>query len=258
VEPWLVDLEEGRQDPAWDAFLDGYRRLLFATIRHYVQDYDDVMDVFTWVCEALRENDFRRLRAYAAGPAHKARFSTWLVAVVRNLTIDWLRKRDGRLRPRSAEACLTCIQRRILEEVFSRGRSHAEAYELIRSRDDVALTFGAFLRELATVYRTVTERGGRLARELSAPAPVSADTVPGGLDVIAGAEARHVLEAELQALPSGDRLLLQMYVVDEVPAADVARILGLRNAKAVYNKAYRGLAALRERLERAGLGPGDL
>src|SRR5207249_1151385 len=46
VEDWVAELERGRFDAAWDLFLDRYRRLIFAAIRHYAQDYDDVMDVF--------------------------------------------------------------------------------------------------------------------------------------------------------------------------------------------------------------------
>ena len=59
----MAELQEGRSDAAWDLFLDRYRRLIFAAIRHYAQDYDDVMDVFARVCEALRADDSRRLKA---------------------------------------------------------------------------------------------------------------------------------------------------------------------------------------------------
>ena len=40
------------------------------------------MEVFACVCEALRADDFRRLRTYAAEPVHRARFGTWLVSVL--------------------------------------------------------------------------------------------------------------------------------------------------------------------------------
>jgi DNA-directed RNA polymerase specialized sigma24 family protein len=43
-----------------------------------------------------------------------------------------------------------------------------------------------------------------------------------------------------------------------MPADQVARSLGLQNAKAVYNRVYRALAQLRERLERSGIGAGNL
>jgi DNA-directed RNA polymerase specialized sigma24 family protein len=46
--------------------------------------------------------------------------------------------------------------------------------------------------------------------------------------------------------------------VEELSAADIARILGLPNAKAVYNRVYRGLELLRSTLEKSGLRRGDL
>jgi DNA-directed RNA polymerase specialized sigma24 family protein len=48
-------------------------------------------------------------------------------------------------------------------------------------------------------------------------------------------------------------VVLQLYVVEELPAATVAVMLGLANAKVVYNRVYRALAAAREYLERSGV-----
>ena len=108
VDDWVAELQAGRPEPAWDRFLDRYRRLIFSAIRHYAEDYDDVMDVFAQVCEALRADDLRRLRSYVDQPDHRARFSTWLVTVVRHLR----RRRRRRppqfqLRPR----CKGCLRR---------------------------------------------------------------------------------------------------------------------------------------------------
>jgi DNA-directed RNA polymerase specialized sigma24 family protein len=41
-------------------------------------------------------------------------------------------------------------------------------------------------------------------------------------------------------------------------AADVARLVGWPDAKAVYNRVYRALATLRAELGREGIGSGDL
>jgi RNA polymerase sigma factor (sigma-70 family) len=256
VETWLVELEAGRREAAWDAFLDRYRALVFAAIRHYVHDHDDVMDVFTWVCEGLRRDDLRRLRGYAAEPAHQARFTTWLVTVVRHLTVDWLRRRDGRPRPGAAASTLPEVQRRICEEVFDRQRSHLEAYELIRSRDDPTLTFGRFLKELAAVYRAVTSSRGRLHRELAVPLPP--EVAGGAGDLVANQESGRILKGALGALPSTDRVAVEMYVIDGLPAGEIARVLGLPNAKAVYNRVYRALETVRRSLEGVGLGRDDL
>src|SRR2546430_6539303 len=113
MEGWAAGLESGKPDAAWDLFLDRYRRLIFAAIRHYAQDYDDVMDVFARVCEALREGDLRRLRGYAAQPRHRPPLSTWLATGARHPTVHWFRHRDRRRRPSLVPAAHPPLRRRI-------------------------------------------------------------------------------------------------------------------------------------------------
>src|SRR5437899_5813382 len=178
MEGWAAELASGRPDAAWDLFLDRYRRLIFAAIRHYAQDYDDVMDVFARVCEDLREGDLQRLRTYAAQPDHRARFSTWLVTVVRHLTVDWFRHRDGRRRLSVVAEGLPPLRRRIFELVFLDRRSHIEAYELIHAGEAPTLTFREFLSELRATYHAVsTGRRGQVLRDL-APASEAVEDLP--------------------------------------------------------------------------------
>jgi RNA polymerase sigma factor (sigma-70 family) len=250
MERWIVALEEGRPEEAWDEFIGRYRRLVFAAIRHYVRDHDDVMDVFASVCEMLRKDDFCRLRQYSPRGERRARFTTWLVVVVRHITVDWLRRRNGRPRAMNGGTDISPLQRRIREEVLSARGSHAEVFERIRSRDDPNLTFGSFLRELAAAYRALPASDPSVGL-VGDPSQVS-------IDVAEARETREILDAALASLAGADRAAVLMYVVDELPAADVARILGLPNAKAVYNRVYRALADVREALERAGLVRGDL
>ena len=246
MEPWGSALQESRLDAAWELFLDRYRRLIFSAIRHYVQDYDDVMDVFARVCEALREDDLRRLRQYVEQPVHQARFSTWLVTVVRHLTVDWFRHRDGRSRLSVVAAELPPLRRRIFEHVFLHKRSHIEAYELMRSADCVDLPFGKFLLEVSATYRAVADgRRGRILRELGGPAPpvMESEEMNDSVD-----ERREELEYALSSLSPEERVAVQLYVVEEMPAESVAKVVGWPNAKAVYNHVYRALAAMRARL----------
>lgn len=256
MEDWMAELQAGRPEVAWDRFLDRYRRLIFAAIRHYAQDYDDVMDVFARVCEALRGDDLRRLRAYVDQPDHRARFSTWLVTVVRHLTIDWFRGRDGRRRLSKLAEELPPLRRRIYEHVFLERRSHIEAYELIRTRESPSLSFKEFLEELRATYEAVADgRRGGVLRELGGPPPApEADSSE--LDDVD--YARAILEDALGTLSPEDRVAVELYVVEQLPAAEVARLVGLPNAKAVYNRTYRALAALRERLEHASVRRHDL
>jgi RNA polymerase sigma factor (sigma-70 family) len=256
VEEWVAHLKEGRPDPAWDLFLARYRRLIFAAIRHYAQDYDDVMDVFARVCEALRDDDLRRLRGYVDQSKHRARFSTWLVTVVRHITVDWFRERDGRRRLSAAAEKLPALRRRIFEHVFLDHRSHLEAYELIRSREASSLSFREFQVELRATYRAVADgRQGQLLRELGVAPTVEVEHDPPEPDPPV---SRAELDNALACLSAEDRVAIELYVLEEMPAEAVARVLGLANAKAVYNRVYRALAVVRERLEQAGFRREDL
>lgn len=257
MEPWIAPLTTGAPEAAWDLLVDRYRRLIFAAIQKYTREPDDVMDVFASVCEALRENDFARLRRYAAKATPDRRFSTWLCAVVHNLAIDWIRHRDGRQRLGTVASALPLLQRQIFERVFVDARSHVETYELLRAGAFPQLSFRDFLKELAATYRVA----GSSKRERLVIESVPALPEPEGealSDPAVLQERISVLDDALRSLPDEDRLAVQLYIMEGMPAEQVARALGYPNAKAVYNRTYRALAQLRSLLEAAGITVGDL
>jgi len=90
----LESHDEAQVSLAWDAFLEATSRLLLHTARSTAKDREAAMDAYAYVLEKLREDDFRRLRAFAAGGT--AKFTTWLVVVTRRLVLDQRRSRYGR------------------------------------------------------------------------------------------------------------------------------------------------------------------
>jgi RNA polymerase sigma factor (sigma-70 family) len=254
VERWQHELAAGRPQAAWDLLIERYRALILATIRRLVREHDDVMDVFSTVCEALHENDLARVRRFSADRGG-ARFSTWLVAVVRNLTVDWLRSTEGRRRG-SAPAELSPLQREIYELVFLSRRTHVEAFEAIRARGRTTLTFRAFLRDLRETYKHAPPwPTGQERRELD-PLPPEVAVEPTEVAELADLQLR--MAGALESLPPSDRLAIELFVIEGLSAADVARTLNWPTAKTVYNRVYRALNALRAALERAGIGSEDL
>ena len=214
------------------------------------------MDVFARVCEALVRTTYRPDSGAGLESHHTAQFSTWLVTVVRNLTIDWFRQRSGRHRLSSIAAELPPLRRQLFELVFLQHRSHIEAYESLQASTTPALTFRGFLVELRATYRAVTDgRRGRILREFG-PLPPDPAALESEDSLPALQERRRILERVMASLDPEDQVAVRLYVIDELPAADIARITGLPNAKAVYNRVYRALAAVRRpswrRTESAG------
>jgi RNA polymerase sigma factor (sigma-70 family) len=258
VDSWVALLQAGNSEGAWDALIARYRRLIFASIRRVTNDPDDAMDVFVRVCDTLRADDFRRLRDYTARAAPGTRFSTWLCAVVHNRGIDSVRAREGRPRASAAAQQMAPLQRHIYDRVFLDLRSHVEAYELTRATFP-ALTFRTFLGALRDVYRLVGREMPVAARTAATSSSETAELdAPPTTDPAVAGEREAVLGAAMGALEPDDRLVVQLYVMEGMSAADVAHVVGLSGAKAVYNRVYRALAALRQRLEQFRIGAGDL
>lgn len=104
------------RDEAWKWFVETHSRLVLYAARSIDRNHDAAMDAYAYVLEQLQQDDFRRLRAYAADD--RGKFSTWLVLVARRLCVDRVRQRYGRRQSedeQSHEAHET--RRRLLDHV---------------------------------------------------------------------------------------------------------------------------------------------
>src|SRR5258705_2263797 len=121
------------RDPeeAWGVFLDEYSTTIFQVVRHIERDSDSVPDCFQFVCERLSANSFLRLRKFQ--PQGPAVFSTWLRAVVRNLCLDWRRKRFGRHRVFKSISRLSVFDQEVFRHFYERRLSFDETLQSLRS-----------------------------------------------------------------------------------------------------------------------------
>jgi RNA polymerase sigma factor (sigma-70 family) len=83
-----------QRDEAWRDFVATWSRLILHTARSVVHDGDGAMDAYTYMLECLRADEFARLRTYHDDG--RAKFSTWLVVVLRRMALDHRRRRVGR------------------------------------------------------------------------------------------------------------------------------------------------------------------
>ena len=246
--------QQRRIEEAWSLFLDTYRRLLFATVRTFANDRDDVMEMFAHVCAELSANDCARLRRFV-DDSRRASFSTWLVVVVRNLCVDWLRARDGRQRDTCPNE-LSPMGSRIYSLLFVEGCTHAEARETIASETGAAFNEKRYREELREVFNVVFSRKSRGKHTVTVPADV--DGPPSPFEQVVSFDASAKVARLLGQLEPSTRLAVVMFVVDGTPAADIARALGWPDAKSVYNRVYRALAAMRRELDMHDISRDDL
>ena len=246
MEPWRAALDAGDNDTAWTLFLARYHRLIGATIARCIPDAEDARDAFAHLCDKLWEGELARLRRFHEESHHSAKFSTWLVVVVRNLAIDWRRSQDGRPRT-SPPAGLSPLREEIYHLVLVQRRSHAEAYEMLLARSDDLSSFPLFLREVRETYRKVDARRWSHLAMHQIFAFESAESGEVEDEVASGVQRARLAQA-LSQLSESDRGAIQLFVVEERPAAEVAQSLGWANAKTVYNRVRRALAVLKTRL----------
>ena len=77
---------------SWQQFILDYSVFIYSAAVRYTIDEDEKTTVYLQILEKLRENDFEKLRRFA----FQSSLSTWLTAVSRNMTIDFLRSKYGR------------------------------------------------------------------------------------------------------------------------------------------------------------------
>ena len=85
------------REEAWTALIRDYSPLLLHAARSLGGNHDVVMDRYAFILASLRQDEFRRLRAYAAD--RRTKLSTWLIVVSTRLCLDEYRCRYGRNRP---------------------------------------------------------------------------------------------------------------------------------------------------------------
>jgi RNA polymerase sigma factor (sigma-70 family) len=107
------------REAAWEDLILRHTRLILAAARSLGGDNDAVMERYAYVLGKLRENEFRRLRAFDSHAG--ATFATWLTVTARRMCLDLHRQHYGRTRPRHASDRSTVMRaaRKALNDVLS-------------------------------------------------------------------------------------------------------------------------------------------
>jgi hypothetical protein len=80
IQALLTQLRSGAPHCAWTAFLTSCSGLIYGVVHIFAHEQDHIADCFVFACEKLAEKNYRRILSFR--PDGKARFTTWLRAVV--------------------------------------------------------------------------------------------------------------------------------------------------------------------------------
>lgn len=225
---------EESKEYLWQEFVNRYSKLILKIIWQYDNDHDEVMDKYLWICTKLSVNDFLILKKFKIGTPEKTpKFTTWLVAVVRNLCVDAHRAKHGRRRLPKALLKLPELDRKIFDLYYWKG-----------------LTIGEIDLQLnSTVNRTnIPEALERIENSLG----VSSDSIKQNiksnefvrideinLDMLPGVDAEknfnHVqFERWIENLQTVEKLVVRLKFWEDLSAKEIAEQLELESEQRVY------------------------
>jgi RNA polymerase sigma factor (sigma-70 family) len=242
---------------SWQSFLITYSDSIYAVITKFARDSDLAGDCFLFVCEKLADKEYRRLRAFR--PNGKARFSTWLRAVVRNLCLDWHRARFGRRQVFRSVAALGAFEQQIFTLIFQRGLTAEDAwYEFARSSPGVS--YAEFevkfekLRSILTSRQLWLLSTANVAQESldsvaeDLPTKEPADPAPDP-EAVAVLHQTHIsVSRALEELDASSRLLIRLRFSGGLGLQEIAKLVGFKDAQTADRHIRAALDLVRKKL----------
>jgi DNA-directed RNA polymerase specialized sigma24 family protein len=105
-------------------------------IRRFMRDPDEVMEVYTAICERLRANEYKALVKFRTN----SDLMPWLSVVAANACRDRLRKRRASSVPRSVLSKLDDFEQLVFKYYYWRRLPHEDIAEIIKSNHGVPCT----------------------------------------------------------------------------------------------------------------------
>ena len=248
---------------AYQELLERFTPIVLRMVRRFFRDQDDVMEVYTAVCERLRAGDYLALRRFRPG----SEVMPWLSVVVANACRDRLRRTQVVTIPRALAARLDAREQLIYRYHFGHRVAPEDIAEMLGAQHGQPASPLDVLATVEKINRLLgTARRWELLNSIAARrTPESLDTlIDDGLDragdpadaldeALAAQDTVDVLGAALAALDPEDRLLVQLRFEQDLTAVEIANVLHYDHFKHVYTRLRTVLGRLRRTLSAQGL-----
>ena len=251
-----------RRNPeeAYGELLRRYSAVILRMIRRFMHDQDEVMEVYTAVCERLRAKDFRALRRFQV----TNELTPWLSVVVANACRDRFRKLKAVSVPKSVIGKLDEREQLIFKYYYQRRLEHQEIAETIKGKHDMDCTTYDVIEAIGKIndLLSINKRWHLLMalnqnsaspsledlREVGIEA-TSSDTVEKSEEEEIRLETIHKLNDALEVLDPEDQLLVLLRFEHGMKASEIADAMSIEDHKYVYTRLRTVTNRLRRTLE---------
>lgn len=254
-------VQQFKEDPedAYSLLLDRFTSPIMRMIRRFMRDPDEVMEVYTSICERFRAHDFRALREFRVD----ADILPWLSVVTANACRDRLRKRRATSVPRSVISKLDVFEELVFKYYYWRRVPHEDISEIINTNDGHSCTPLDVMRAIAKVddLLSINKRWHLLvALNANRPNLSLEELQEAGINVATTDPADHLDEAlrsreriddlnrAMEQLGSEDRLLILLRYEHGMKAPQIADVMQYDNHKYVYTRLRTVISRLRREM----------
>ena len=228
----MLDGNEKNVGDAWAYFLNKYSKIILKVIRSYTNDYDEVMDKYLFVCKKLSENNFSILKKYNYKDKRKAKLSTWLTVVVRNLCVDQFRNSHGRRRVPVSILNLNSTERKIFEYYFYNGLGIPEISRLFEPHKSI--------EEIENLIEEINKnivKGKIYSSNKVNTVEYSDNLVLDEMHVyekIESEEYKIIFARLIESLPTIEKFILKLRFWDDLSVKDISTIMNIPSRRVYY------------------------
>lgn len=214
-------------------------------------------ECFLFVCEQLNDDGFHRLLKF--NTHGKARFRTWLGAVVFNLCVDWHRREFGRVTLLPAISALPAFDQAVYRLVIEQETSKEEAFQTLRA-DFPDLSRELLGKSVTRIYSVLTPRQRwqisvrkkRLKSVSGNPVRLQPDRIhdsqPGPDTLAQKHRELNDLKSAISTLPAEHRLLVYLRFQQGLSLKKIAELADLGDSNHAWRQLQAALKALSRQL----------
>ncbi len=254
-------IQRFKEDPeeAYTLLLDRFTPAILRMIRRYMRDPDEVMEVYTSICERFRANNFRALRQFRVD----AEILPWLSVVTANACRDRLRKQRALSVPKSVLSKLDPFEDLVFKFYYWRRVPHEDIAEIINTNEGHSCTPLDVMRAIAKIndLLSINKRWHLLvALNANRPALSLEELQEAGINVACTDPPDHLDEAlqsrdriddlnrAMDRLGSEDKLLILLRYEHGMKAPQIADVMQYDSHKYVYTRLRTVISRLRREM----------